>query len=169
MIRSKWTDLYQELEDFVYIFGLKAAVLIVTNRYLNQSPTKFKNTILLYSSITQAMVESHFVILLDNNAWACLGSHTTADYGSSADVTAKQAIIYQQRLSSNILGIYVKNSLTNDDKRKWSTFKTSYTYNNQDDGYTMSFVIVKMVHPDTCAGLSDIKSNTETMRMPQFK
>ena len=31
--RSKWTDFYQELEDSVFTFGFKSAVLIVTERY----------------------------------------------------------------------------------------------------------------------------------------
>ena len=54
---SKWTGFYQELEDDLFIFGFKAAVLIVASIYINQSTTGFKNFILLYPSITQAMAE----------------------------------------------------------------------------------------------------------------
>ena len=45
----------------------------------------------------------------------------------------------------------------------------SYTFNNQDYGSAMFFVVVKMVQPDTRAGFSDIQKNLETMKMSQFK
>ena len=51
-----------------------------------------------------------------------------------------------------------KNSMNTDDKRKLRDFKYVYTFNSQDDGATIIFVIVKMVRPDTRTGCSDIKS-----------
>ena len=48
-------------------------------------------------------------------------------------------------------------------------FRTSYKLNNQDDGDAIFFLIVKMVHPDTRDGCSDIKTKIDTMKMYQFK
>ena len=39
----------------------------------------------------------------------------------------------------------------------------------QDDGVAIFFVVVKMVGPDTRAGLSYIESNIYIMKMSQFK
>ena len=38
---SKWTDFYQELEDAVFTFGFKAAVLVVTTRDGGHVTTEF--------------------------------------------------------------------------------------------------------------------------------
>ena len=53
LTRSKWTDSYQELENDVSIFGLNAAVFIVTSRYGVHVPTEVNNTIMSYPYITQ--------------------------------------------------------------------------------------------------------------------
>ena len=50
-----------------------------------------------------------------------------------------------------MLNLWTKNLLTTDVKKNLRAFKTSYTYNNQYDGATMFFVIVKMVGPDALA------------------
>ena len=68
-----------------------------------------------------------------------------------------------------MLGPRTKKFLTNDAKHKLRAFSNAYTFNNQDDVYTMFFVIVKMVLPDTHAECSDIKSNLEIMKMYQLK
>ena len=75
--RYKWTEFYQELKYAVSKFGLKAAVIIVMDRYGVHIPTEVKKIILTYQSITKAMVESHFKILWDNNPGVCLGCHPT--------------------------------------------------------------------------------------------
>ena len=51
-----------------------------------------------------------------------------------------------------MLSLWVKHSLTTDDKQKLMIFNTSYIYNNQDDGAKMFFVVVKIVRPDTYTG-----------------
>ena len=68
-----------------------------------------------------------------------------------------------------MLGLWIKNSLTTDSKRKLRAFNYAYTLNAQDDGATMFFVIVKMVQPDTHSGCSDIKYKLENMKMSHFK
>ena len=70
---------------------------------------------------------------------------------------------------SKMLGIWIKNSLTNYYKRKLSAFKYAYTFITQDDGAPMFFVIVKMVQLDTNAGCSDINSKMENIDMYLFK
>ena len=70
---------------------------------------------------------------------------------------------------SNMLGLYIKNSLTTDTKRNSRDFKSAYKFNNQDDGAEMLFVNVKLVQPDTHAGYPDIKSKMENMKMSHFK
>ena len=49
--------------------------------------------------------------------------------------------------------------MTTDPKHKLRTFKSLHTYNKQDDGAAMFFVIVKMVCPDKRAGFLDINKN----------
>ena len=122
-----------------------------------------------YPPITQAMVESHCDILWAKNLEACLGRHATEDYGTAPDEPAKQAIISEQRLMSNIIVLWIKNLLTTDAKCKLSTFRTAYTFNKQDDVASMFFVIIKMVLPETCPGLLDMKSKLDTINMSQFK
>ena len=78
-----------------------------------------------------------------------MGRHPTADYGAAPDDPEKQAIISQQSVRYKIIGIWNNNFLNNDDKYKLRTLRTAYTFNNQDDGSGMFFVIVKMVCPDT--------------------
>ena len=88
-----------------------------------------------------------------------MGSYPTANYTSGLDDAEKQAIIAQQLLRYKTIGLFIKNYLNTDAKRKLRVSRSGYTYNNQDDGAAMFFVIVKMVRPDTCAGCSDIKYN----------
>ena len=68
-----------------------------------------------------------------------------------------------------MLGLCIKNSLTTDTKCKLRDFRSAYTFNTQDDGDIMFFVIVKMVWHDTHAGCSDINSNMENMKMYHLK
>ena len=49
------------------------------------------------------------------------------------------------------------------------TFSTTYTFNTQDDGDAIFFVIVKMVRSDTYAGLSEIKYKLDNMNTYPFK
>ena len=74
-----------------------------------------------------------------------MGYHPTTNYSAGLYDAAKQAAINQQRLRSNMLGIWIKNSLNIDSKRNLRAFNYAYTLNGQDDGATMFFVIVKMV------------------------
>ena len=67
-----------------------------------------------------------------------------------------------------MIALCIKNSLTTHDKCKLRYFKTSYTFNNQDDGARF-FVIVKMVLHNTRTGWSYIKSKMDTIEMSQFK
>ena len=98
-----------------------------------------------------------------------LGRHPTADYGAASNNAVKKAIISQQRLSSKMLGLCIKNSLPVDTQRKLRAFNSAYTLNTQDNVDVTFFVIVKIVRPDTPSGCSDIKSNLESMNMSQFK
>ena len=68
-----------------------------------------------------------------------------------------------------MLGLWIKNSLNTDDKRKLRAFGYLYTLHNQYDGAVVFFVMVKMVRPDIRAGCSDTKKNLETMKMSQCK
>ena len=94
-----------------------------------------------------------------------MGRHSTSYYDAAVRITAKQAIISQQRIISNIICLWIKNSLNTDAKRKLRYFKTSYTFNNQYHEAVIFFVIVKMVRPVTREGRSYIKTNLKTMRM----
>ena len=97
-----------------------------------------------------------------------MGRHPTVDYLPTEDVHTNKLIIAQQHLRSNMISLCIKKPLTSDTKFKLRYFKTSYTYNNQDYGSAMFFVIVNFVCPDTHEGLSDINTNMETMRMSNF-
>ena len=79
------------------------------------------------------------------------------------------SIIAHQRIRPKMLGLWIKNYLTTNAKRKLRAFKSTYTFNAQDDGAAIFLVIVKMVQPDTRAGCSDIKYNPENMNMSHFK
>ena len=92
---SKWTEFYQELEDYVSTFGFKSRVFIVTYRYEGHEPTEVKNIILSYPSITQIMVESHCKILWADNSGADLGWHPNTNYVAGLYESAKQALITQ--------------------------------------------------------------------------
>ena len=115
------------------------------------------------------MVYSHFEIPWADNSGSGLGSHPITNDVSGLDKPVKQAAINQQRLRSNILGLWIKKFLTTETKRKLSTFSYANTFKTQDDGAAMSFVIVKMVWSETCAVCLDIKSKVENMNMSQFK
>ena len=58
-----------------------------------------------------------------------------------------------------MLILWINKSMTTDPKHKLRTFKSLHTYNKQDDGAAMFFVIVKMVCPDKRAGFLDINKN----------
>ena len=68
-----------------------------------------------------------------------------------------------------MIGRWIKNSLITDDQHKLRDFRTAYTLSKQYDRSPMFFVIVKMAHPDTHEGCSDIKTKLETMKMSHFK
>ena len=115
------------------------------------------------------MVDSHCEILWSNNAEEVLGCHPTEDYGASPYSNANQAIIAQHLLRSKMLGLWFNNTSTTDSKLRLRAFRTVYTFNDQYYGSEIFFVIVKMVHPVTYAGFSDIKTKLETMKMYRFK
>ena len=98
------------------------------------------------------MVDSHCEVMWANNSVVGLGCHPIEDYGSAVDFPVKHIIISQHRLRSNMIGLWIKKSLTNDAKHMLSAFRTAYNFNNQYDGTAMLFFIVKMVRPDTCSG-----------------
>ena len=153
------------MEDAVSTFGFKSAVLIVISRDAGHATTEVKNIILSYPSSTQIMVDSHCEILCADNSGADLGRHTTANYTAGLYDTANKEVISQQRLRYKMLGLWIKNSLTTNAKRKSMDFKSAYTFNTQYDGFARFFVIVKMVRHDTHAGCSYIKSKLENMNM----
>ena len=163
------TDFYQELEDAVSTFLLKSEVLILTEIDAHNVPTETKDIILSYPPTTQVMVDSHCEILWADNYGANLGRHPIENHAAGLDDAEKQAMISQQRLRFNMLGIYIKNSLTTDTKHKLRAFNSAYTFKTQYDGDVMLFFIVKLVKPDTRAGFSDTKSKLENMKMPHFK
>ena len=70
---------------------------------------------------------------------------------------------------SKILFLYINNSLATDDNRKLRDFMSAYTFNAQDDGTAMLYVIIKMVRLDTHTWCSDIKYNMENMNISHFK
>ena len=142
---------------------------MVTARYPGNVPTEFNNIIHSYNSITGAIIESHYEILWANKSGAGLGCISTAYYGAAPDDVEKQVLISQQSLRSKILGLWIKNSLTAEGKRKLIVFRTSYTFKHQDYGAAMFFVVVKIVCPDTIYGCSDIKTKLDTMKISQFK
>ena len=137
LTRSKWPELYKELEDAVSTFGFKTAVLIVTDIYGVHVPTEFNTIILSYKFITKAMVDSHCWILWSNNSGSGLGHHPTAYCGAAKDNPVKKPIINQLRLRSNVLALWIKISITTDTKRKLRAFSTVYTFNNQYWGATI--------------------------------
>ena len=62
------------MEDAVFIFGFKASVFIVITRDALHVPSKVKDIILHYPSITQVMVEPHCEILWSDNSGEGLGA-----------------------------------------------------------------------------------------------
>ena len=60
---SKWTDLYQELENDVSTFIFKWFVLIVTARDASHANNEVKNIIISYPSITEIMLDSRCKIM----------------------------------------------------------------------------------------------------------
>ena len=158
LTRSKWTYFYQELEDDVFTFGYNSALQVVIERDPVNVPTESKNIIHSYNSITQAIIESHCEKLWAKNTGAGLGHLTTANYGAEPDYAAKQDLISQKRLRPKMLGLWINNDLTTEAKSKLRAFKTSYNFNNQYEGDSMLFVIVKIVRPDARSGCSDIKN-----------
>ena len=57
-----------------------------------------------------------------------------------------------------MLSLWIKNSLATGEKHKLRAFKTSYIYNNQDDGFAIFFVNVEFSHPYTRVGCLDINT-----------
>ena len=98
-----------------------------------------------------------------------MGIQPTSDYGAESYDGEKHELISQQLLRSKVLSLWINNSLTTDEKRELRYFKTSYTYNNQDSGSTMFFVLVKKFRSYTLIVFSDINTNQEYMRMSHFK
>ena len=114
------------------------------------------------------MIDSHCRNLWAKNSGEGMGRISTADYVSAPDDTAKQTLISQQRLRSKILVLWINNYLTTESKINLKAFGTSYNFNNQYYRAEMFLVIVKIVHPDTRAGCSDIKTQLEIMKMSQL-
>ena len=56
--RTKWTDFYQELEDYLSEFGFKSSVHIITGRYNNHLTTELNNAISSYHHINQSIMDS---------------------------------------------------------------------------------------------------------------
>ena len=81
--------------------------------------------IIIIIIITRAIIDSHCEKLWANKSGAGLGHLPSADYGAATADTAKQALIYQKHLRSKILGLWINNSLTNEDKRKLRAFRNS--------------------------------------------
>ena len=70
---------------------------------------------------------------------------------------------------AKMIVLWINKFLANDSKHKLRAFRTAYTFDDQDYGVAMLFVIIKMVRPDTRSVFSDIKSKLETMKMSLFK
>ena len=80
-------------------------------------------------------MDSHCENLPANSTVSGLVYLTTVYYVSAPDDVSKQSLISQQRLSSKILGLWIKNYLTTEAKHKLRSFRNSYTFNNQYYGY----------------------------------
>ena len=98
------------------------------------------------------MVDSHYEILWADKSGSGLGQDPTENYVAGLHNSQKQAIISQQSLRSNMIGILIKNSLNTDSKLKLRSFRSAYTFNNQDDRAKMFFVILKMVRSEKRSG-----------------
>ena len=109
LTRSNWTNFNQEYEDYVSIFGFKAAVQIFTARYGFHLTTEFKDFLSSYLSITQTTVEPHHERLWGENSGANFACYHKADYGAAADDYVKQAPVSQQSLRANMLSLCFKN------------------------------------------------------------
>ena len=94
------------------------------------------------------MVNSHCEILWDDNSGAGLGRHPTENHEAGLEDPQNWEIIDQQRLRSNVLGIWIEKYMTTDAKRKLRAFRYAYNFNNQYYGSAIIFVIVKKVPPD---------------------
>ena len=158
LTRSKWNYFYQELEYDVSKFWFKAAFLIVEARDAHNAPTEVMDILLSYPYITQFMVDLHCEILWADNSGSYLGRCSAENYRAGIYEPEKHVVISQQQVSYTMLVQCIKNSLTTYDKRKLRSFRSAYTFNTQDDGDSMFFVVVKMLPPDTRAGFSDINS-----------
>ena len=87
-----------------------------------------------------------------------MGHHITSDYGLGVYEASKQLIIDQRHPGYKILILQVRNLLTTYVKCNLSTFKTYYDLNSQNNLAEMFFLIVKILHLDTLAGFSYIKT-----------
>ena len=90
-------------------------------------------------------------------------------FGLEEDDAKENSLKPQQRFISNMISLCIKNPLTTDAKHNLRAHKTSDACNIQDYGAAMFFFIVKIVHPATCVGLSDIKEKLESMKLSRFK
>ena len=81
-----------------------------------------------------------------------MGRQPTANYGAGLDDAENQKIISQQSLRSKIPGLWINKYLNTDAKCNLRDFRNKYTFNTQDYGSEMFFVIVKMARTDTLAG-----------------
>ena len=75
-------------------------------------------------------MDSECEIMWEDNLGAGLGRQPTEDYWPEADDTGKKALIYQQRLRSKKLILWIRNSLNTDMQRKLRAYKTSYYHNS---------------------------------------
>ena len=97
-------------------------------------------------------MESQCEILLKNNSVVRLEHHPKEDYGAVSAYTLKRELINKQIFRSNMLKLWIRNSLTTYVKTKLRQYNTSYACNIQYDGSKMLFVIFKMAHPDKNEG-----------------
>ena len=103
-----------------------------------------------------------------DNSVVVLWCHRKENCEAEANYAAKKEIIAQQRFRSNIVSLYIINSLTTYPKRKFRDFKTYYTFSNKCYG-AVTFCHPESMCPDTCAVCSDIKNKLDNMKMYHFK
>ena len=77
-----------------------------------------------------------------------MGHHSIEDYVTADNEYFNQGIIYQQRLRSKVLILWIRNLQTTDSKRKFKAFKIAYTFNIKEERGALFFVIIKMICPD---------------------
>ena len=88
----------------------------------------------------------------EDNSVAGMARHHTAIYEEGSDDYYKKVIISQKSLTSNIMSLCIRNSLTTDVEHNIMHLNTLYTCNFQHDEVDIFFVIIKIVCPDTHTG-----------------